>query len=124
MYVKAYVLAISMAPFLVSMLKTFGEPSIQLFGAQTFEYGGRHFTTDVTWVWPDGAIDGVVISFLVEEHGKGIQFILFDSQVGTVCEEFAFARAGKASGISIFHYVQKTLSYCAKISPARGIRYP
>lgn len=123
--IKADALALSIAPFLLPLVKVAGEPSIQLFGAQAFEYGGRNFATDVTWVWPDGAIDGIVVSFLVEEHGKGIQFILFDPQVGTVYENFALARmAGVASGLSISHFVMRTLSYCAGIAATRSFAVP
>jgi hypothetical protein len=73
-----------MAPLLRPLSQLCGAPSVQLYGPVPFEYAGRNFGIDVTWMYPDGAVDGITISFMVEEHGRSYQYVLFDHQGGTV----------------------------------------
>lgn len=77
-----------LAYFMRPIVKLFGTPSIQFFGAQSFEYNKHHFGIDLTWIYPKDAIDGVQISFMIEESGKGFQFILVDPQKGTICDDY------------------------------------
>jgi hypothetical protein len=117
-------LCLAVVPILQPLAKAIGDPAIQLFDPP-FEYGGRRFATDATWIWPDGAADGILASFLFEEHGKGTQFILFDPQMGTIYENYALARmAGVTSGLSIAHFVLRTMSYCAGIGAGRRFSLP
>lgn len=72
------------ARLLSPLVASVGKPAVQLFGQCPFEYGGRPFGIDVTWCYPDGAIDGINASLMVEDAGRGLQFILFDHQRGTI----------------------------------------
>ena len=81
-------LFLKVAKRITPLLTLSGDPSIQIFVPSSFEYGGRSFATDATFTYPNGAIDGVVASFLIDENGKGYQFILFDHSCGTVFDAY------------------------------------
>lgn len=102
-----------MAGVMLPLVRAIGKPAIQLFDSQPFEYDGRRFGLDATWVFPDGAIDGVHASFMVEERGRGFQFILLDHQRGTVTDRwfetpwhFAAVRACVERAIRYCHFRQ------------------
>jgi len=78
-------LFLKLAPWLAPLAKSLGRPGIQLYEAP-FNYGGRHFEIDATWVYPDGAQDGIQASFMVELNGCGFLFLLTDPQHGTILE--------------------------------------
>lgn len=96
---------------LVPMAKALGMPSIQLFGSQPFEYGGRSFGLDATWTYPDGAPDGANASFLAQVDGAGFQFILFDHLCGTVFEHWFVPSGLLAQEMAAI--VQMVVDYCA-----------
>jgi hypothetical protein len=97
---------------LLPLVRQLGLPTIQLFGLKQFTYGGRHFEIDVTWTYPDGAIDGVNASFMIENVGKGFQFILFDHQRGTILETWLGAHNLDAK---IPALIKLTEQYCAQL---------
>lgn len=100
----------NIAQRLLPLVRQLGLPTIQLFEKQ-FSYGGRHFEIDVTWTYPDGAIDGINTSFLIENIGKGFQFILFDHQHGTIFETWLGARNLETK---IPALIKMTEQYCAQ----------
>lgn len=98
---------------LLPLVKHFGTPSIQLYGSLPFPYGGRCFEIDTTWTYPDGAIDGINSSFMVEDGGLGFQFILFDHQRGTIFETW-LSRNNLDS--KVFNLVKMIEQYCLQQS--------
>jgi hypothetical protein len=101
-----------MARRLTPLSKKFGLPSIQLYGSTSFNYAGKHFEIDITWTFPDGAIDGINSSFLIENAGRGFQFILFDHQRGTILETW-FNSQHKLD-IKLNSLIQISEQYCAQ----------
>jgi len=97
---------------LLPLVRSLGLPTIQLF-EKPFPYGGRSFEIDVTWTYPDGAIDGINTSFMIENAGKGFQFILFDHQRGTIFETWLGARNLETK---IPTLIKMTEQYCAQQS--------
>ncbi len=90
-----------------------GQPSFQFFAPTLFDYAGRKFAIDATWVHPEGAIDGVHVSFLVAADGTGFQFVLFDQQSGTVHDHWYPASLAKASR-TMAMIAQSATSYCMR----------
>jgi len=67
------------APQLMRLL-ALGKPSLQIFG-RPFDYDSHLFSFGISWTYPDWASDGIDISFMIEENGKGFHFMLLDHQL-------------------------------------------
>ena len=98
---------------LLPLTRRLGLPSIQLFGLQLFSYGGRNFEIDATWTYPDGAIDGINASFMIESFGRGFQFILFDHHLGTIFESWLGCNNLDGKLITLVNLVEQ---YCTQRS--------
>jgi hypothetical protein len=94
-------------------LSALGQPSFQFFVPDAFEYAGRQFGIDATWVYPEGAIDGVHISFLVAEGGGGFQFVVFDQRSGTVHDNWYPASLARATR-TMAMLAQAATSHCMR----------